>query len=178
MSNENPQPDAKQTQQGSALTLIKSLVFAMIGPGTVTVLVPWLLLSSQGGPLGSGFVFRAVGTVSILFGVLAAGWCMWDFVFTGRGTPAPIDPPKNLVVRGFYRHVRNPMYVSIAAILLGEAVFFGSGRLLCYAAFILLCFHLFVVFHEEPHLRSRFGVAYEAYCAVVPRWIPKIKSAG
>ena len=95
------------------------------------------------------------------------------FVTRGRGTPAPIAAPKRLVVTGFYRWVRNPMYVAIILVVVGEALVFRSAALLLYAAVLWITFHLFVLLYEEPHLRGRFGPPYEEYVRSVPRWVPR-----
>jgi protein-S-isoprenylcysteine O-methyltransferase Ste14 len=107
-----------------------------------------------------------------LIGWAAYFWCAWDFTVAGGGTPAPIDPPKELVVRGLYRYVRNPMYVGILSIILGEAFLFASQRVFEYAAVAFTFFFLFVVFYEEPILRQKFGESYRQYCKNVSRWIP------
>jgi protein-S-isoprenylcysteine O-methyltransferase Ste14 len=98
-----------------------------------------------------------------------------DFVFEGRGTPAPIEPPKELVLSGFYRYVRNPMYVGIALILAGHFLWFGYWSLLIYLVIVCAAFHAFVTLYEEPNLRRRFGASYEDYLKRVPRWIPRLK---
>jgi protein-S-isoprenylcysteine O-methyltransferase Ste14 len=154
---------------------LKTLLFTALAPGTVTVLVPYLLLSwdiqifsFELGPI------RYVGLPPILLGAVAYLWCAWDFTFTGRGTPAPIDPPKRLVVKGLYRYVRNPMYVGITLILLGEALLFESAVLFLYAGFLLVCAHLFIVYYEEPTLRRLFGASYESYRNSVARWTPRL----
>ena len=103
-------------------------------------------------------------------------WCVWEFFSEGRGTLAPIDPPKHLVVRGPYKYVRNPMYVSVVTILLGEAVFFSSKQILLEAAIFMAMTYLFVVFYEEPTLRRLFGESYEKYMQTVGRWIPRFSS--
>jgi protein-S-isoprenylcysteine O-methyltransferase Ste14 len=150
---------------------LKTLVFAVVAPGTVTVVVPYLLLTSRAEfEIG---IARLVGVVPIVLGAIGLLWCAWDFVFTGCGTPAPIDPPKVLVVKRLYRFVRNPMYVTVALILGGEAILFQSLRLAAYALLAWSACHLFVVFYEEPTLKKKFGTAYEAYCRAVPRWIPR-----
>ena len=113
-----------------------------------------------------------MGLPPVLLGAVTYLWCAWDFTFTGRGTPAPIDPPKELVVKGLYRYVRNPMYVGITLILLGEAVLFESAVLFLYAGLLLVWFQLFIVYYEEPTLRRLFGASYESYCKSVSRWIP------
>src|SRR5439155_3592838 len=131
-------------------------------PGTAMVLVPYLLLAWDirmfSFDIGAA---RVVGLLPILLGAVTYLWCAWDFTFTGRGTPAPIDPPKELVVKGLYRHLRNPMYVGITLILLGEALLFEVAVLLLYAGFLLLCAHLFTVYYDDPTLRRLFGASYE-----------------
>jgi protein-S-isoprenylcysteine O-methyltransferase Ste14 len=157
------------------MVLLRTLIFTVFVPGTVTVLVPYLLLSANGYPvrleLGS---LWTLGLVPILLGVAIYLWCAWDFTSSGRGTPAPIDPPRELVVRGLYRFVRNPMYVGVLLVLVGEAVLFRSASLLIYAVLLMVAFHLFVVLYEEPTLGQRFGESYERYRNAVPRWIPRI----
>jgi protein-S-isoprenylcysteine O-methyltransferase Ste14 len=105
-------------------------------------------------------------------------WCAWEFAAAGLGTPAPIDPPKVLVARGLYRVVRNPMYVGVLLVLLGESLVFGSWALLRYAVLVWLCFHLFVVLYEEPALRRKFGASYEGYRKRVWRWTPRLPPRG
>jgi protein-S-isoprenylcysteine O-methyltransferase Ste14 len=155
------------------MVLLKTILFTFIGPGTMTILVPYWLLSSRSAPprLPLG-MFRNLGALPILIGLAIYLWCAWDFTFAGRGTPAPIDPPKELVVRGLYRYVRNPMYLGILSILLGEAFLFASQRLFEYAAAAFISFFLFVVLYEEPVLRQKFGEPYRQYCRNVSRWIP------
>ena len=98
-------------------------------------------------------------------------WCLWDFAVSGRGTPAPIDPPKELVVRGLYRHSRrNPMYVGVLSVIGGWALLFGEWSIAVYGAAVWLGFTLFVLGYEEPHLAHAFGGAYADYCTRVGRW--------
>jgi hypothetical protein len=96
------------------------------------------------------------------------------FALQGLGTPAPIAPPRNLVVTGLYRYVRNPIYVALVAIILGQAVLMGDWRLIVYGALWWLVFHVAVVAYEEPTLEQTFGKEYEAFRAAVPRWIPRM----
>ena len=153
---------------------LRSLFFTLLLPGSVTLLIPYLLLSSGIEPIPSRLEpFRFVGLVPILIGALILLRCIWDFAVTGRGTVAPVDPPTTLVVRGLYRYVRNPIYVSVLLIVLGEAILFQSLRLVIYAVILWLFFHLVVVLYEEPTLRGNFGSEYEAYLRSVGRWIPK-----
>ena len=104
-------------------------------------------------------------------------WCVWDFATFGRGTPAPIDAPKKLVVRGLYRYTRNPMYVGVLTVISGWAVLFQTGPLVLYAALVGTGFHLFVVLYEEHHLHREFGDDYDAYRAQVGRWLPRRRPA-
>lgn len=155
------------------MVALKSLIFIILVPGTVTVLVPYVLLTSFGNLLQIDIGhFRYLGGVPFLIGVPILLWSIWDFTFTGKGTPAPVDPPKELVVRGLYRYVRNPMYVGGVFILFGEAIFFASLLLFGYTVFIFFCFHMFVIGYEEPTLRRTFGRTYDVYCESVPRWLP------
>ncbi|MGD8536359.1 MAG: isoprenylcysteine carboxylmethyltransferase family protein [Candidatus Aminicenantes bacterium] len=152
---------------------VKTIIFALLLPGVFLVLVPYLLLSSS----GDRFVvdisrIRYIGLIPMLFGVFVYMKCVWSFASEGRGTPVPIDPPKKLVVQGLYKYARNPMYIGVLFILIGEAVFFASLLLAFYAVLVFMCFHLFVVIYEEPALRAKFGNSYRRYCDSVPRWIP------
>jgi protein-S-isoprenylcysteine O-methyltransferase Ste14 len=151
---------------------VKTVIFTVVVPGTVTILVPRWLLSSRRIP-DLPLIARPIGLPLLLAGAAIYFWCAWDFAAAGRGTPAPIDPPKELVARGLYRYSRNPMYVGITAILLGEALLWRSRALLEYAAIVFGFFFLFVLAYEEPVLEKKFGNAYERYRQVVPRWIPR-----
>ena len=153
---------------------LRSLFFTLLLPGGVTLLIPYLLLNSSTEAISSRLgLFRFAGLAPVLIGALILLRCIWDFAVTGRGTVAPVDPPTTLVVRGLYRSVRNPIYVGVLLILLGEAILFESLLLAVYAAILWLFFHLVVVFYEEPTLRATFGAEYEAYLRSVSRWIPK-----
>jgi protein-S-isoprenylcysteine O-methyltransferase Ste14 len=114
---------------------------------------------------------EVVGLVVGAAGGALALWCILTFAFVGKGTPAPFDPPRQLVVRGPYRFVRNPMYLGAALAVCGAALFYRSIPLLAYAGLFLLATHLFVVGYEEPTLARTFGADYEAYRARVGRWL-------
>jgi len=126
----------------------------------------------------SGASWRWAAAAPSVLGFAVALRCVWDFGWTGRGTPAPIAPPKQLVVVGFYRHVRNPMYVGFASGWIGLWVVFGHADLAAIAAVaaVALGVHLFVVFYEEPTLRNKFGSEYEEYCRNVRRWWPRLRA--
>jgi len=158
------------------MILFKTLVFTLIVPGTMTVLIPYLILSFGAPPSPPPGALRFVGLVPIAVGTAAYLWCAWDFATAGKGTPNPLDPPTLLVTRGLYRFVRNPIFLGIGLILLGEALFFGSLRLFFYAILVLSVFHLRVVLFEEPRLKEAFGGKYEEYSRRVPRWIPRFQT--
>ncbi len=159
------------------MIFLKTLAHTLLIPGTVLVLVPYLLVSRWGGPapleLNSWFL---AGSLCILAGIIIGSWCTFEFMIRGSGTPNPLDPPRFLVRRGFYRYVRNPMYVSVAFILVGETLFFRSITLAIYSGVILIGVHFLVVLYEEPILGRRFGESYEEYCKRVPRWLPRSRA--
>ena len=121
--------------------------------------------------------WRWLAAIPSVLGFAVALRCVWDFGWTGRGTPAPIAPPQRLVVVGFYRYVRNPMYVGFAAGWIGLWIVFGHANpaLIAAVAAVALGVHLFVVFYEEPTLRGKFGADYEDYCRNVRRWLPRVR---
>ena len=157
------------------VTLLKLAVFTIVAPGTVTTWLPLFVLfpSLRYRPIEWGWMAAAAIAV-IAVGTAGYFWCALDFAVFGKGTPAPIDMPKVLVVRGPYRYTRNPMYISVLTVLFGESALFRSVALLEYAGVAAICFHLFVRIQEEPTLRRKMGEAYTKYCEVVPRWIPRI----
>ncbi len=158
----------------AAVALVKLALFTFFVPGTVTVWAPRFFFRSayvahileNPASLASGILLLALGVAGYL-------WCALDFAFAGHGTPAPIDPPKLLVVRGLYRYARNPMYISVLLVLLGESVLFHSWTLCRYALAVWAGFHLFVLLYEEPTLRDKFGESYKEYCQRVNRWLPR-----
>jgi protein-S-isoprenylcysteine O-methyltransferase Ste14 len=146
-----------------------SIVFFVIAPGTVAGLVPYLLTRWQPHDWHAWTLpARTAGALLFLGGLAALVECFRRFVVDGRGTPAPIAPPTTLVVRGLYRHVRNPMYVVGQALVLGRFIVLG------YALVLWLIFHAFVVLYEEARLRRTFGASYARYLATVPRWWPRL----
>ena len=149
---------------------LRTLIFTVLVPATVTLYAPWWILSGRSAPGPTGW--RWLALVPIAAGAATYFRCAFDFG-RARGTPAPIDPPKALVASGLYRYTRNPMYVGVASVVWGEALLFGSWALALFAAAVCAAFHAFVVLYEEPSLRGRFGEAYERYCRAVPRWLPR-----
>ncbi|MCL4692915.1 MAG: isoprenylcysteine carboxylmethyltransferase family protein [Candidatus Hydrogenedentes bacterium] len=158
------------------MVYIKTALFALLVPGTVAGLIPYWIASSFARKVPAWYVpWSSVGWIPILLGLIVLTWCAMDFARKGQGTPAPIDPPKYLVVRGLYHYVRNPMYVGVLSILLGEWLVAPSIPLLLYAIVVGSMFHEFVVLYEEPALRKKFGTAYEDYCRQVNRWLPRLR---
>ena len=157
------------------LLFVKNLAFTVLVPGTVGCYLPYSI-GSRGTELGALSVLGPgrlmLAAPAFLVGTVVYLWCLWDFAVTGRGTPAPIDPPQQLVVRGLYRSVRNPMYFGVLTVLAGWVLLFRSRAVLEYALAVAAMFHLVVVFVEEPQLRRPFGPAYEADCRRVRRWLP------
>ena len=138
----------------------------------------WLLPGWLGFQVENGTAhWRWLAVVPSVLGFAVAMRCVWDFGWTGRGTPAPFIPPQRLVVTGFYRYVRNPMYVGFAVGWIGLWIVFGhvSRVAIFAAAMVVLAVNLFVVLYEEPTLRSKFGPAYEEYCRNVSRWWPRLR---
>jgi protein-S-isoprenylcysteine O-methyltransferase Ste14 len=140
-------------------------------PGVVAIAVPYAILRRadsltvpQPSPLAILAAAWWLGSVAALL------HSIWAFAAHGRGTLAPVDPPSVLVVRGLYRHTRNPMYLAVLSSLFAAALLFRSGAVLMYAVLCGLCFHLFVCLYEEPRLRSQFGTSFERYARAVPRW--------
>jgi len=152
---------------------LRSLLFTLFIPGSATVWIPWLILAQRmPAELTVPLSVRLPGGLLMAAGATLYFTCLWDFTFTGRGTPAVWDPPVVFVSKGLYRFVRNPMYLAIVSVLGGEALFFQSATLGWMAATIAAGFHLFVVFCEEPGLKRKFGSSYERYCSEVSRWLP------
>jgi protein-S-isoprenylcysteine O-methyltransferase Ste14 len=149
-----------------------SLVFLVVAPGVTAGLVPWLLTGwdSTDPPLALAILgggLTAAG-VAVLLHAFAR------FAIEGIGTPAPVAPPEHLVVGGLYRHLRNPMYVAVAATIIGQAALLGRPALLLYALLFMVAVATFVRVYEEPVLTERFGSEYEAYRAAVPAWRPRL----
>jgi protein-S-isoprenylcysteine O-methyltransferase Ste14 len=153
----------------------RTLIFTIIAPGFWTVLVPYWVLG-RGARLEWSLATLA-GCILVSAGVVLYLTCaFWGFAMRGSGTPAPIDPPKRLVTEGPYRIVRNPMYWSVASVMLGEALAFRSLVLAEIACAFFAFAALFVMLFEEPILRNKFGAEYEEYCWRVPRWLPRFRS--
>jgi protein-S-isoprenylcysteine O-methyltransferase Ste14 len=156
------------------LVLVRAAAYATLFISLVLIFLPARVLSSAGVTVPSAFgTWQLVGTLVGGVGAAVALSCILTFAFVGKGTPAPFDPPRRLVVQGPYRFVRNPMYVGAGLALAGAAVFYRSLALLAYGGVFVLVMHLVVVAYEEPILRRTFGKEYEAYCERTGRWWPR-----
>jgi protein-S-isoprenylcysteine O-methyltransferase Ste14 len=153
---------------------LKSLIFLIIAPGMMAGFIP--LAFFRNGPQTQTGIFSYLALPFWAVGIAILLWSFWDFAQRGLGTPAPIDPPKRLVMEGLYRYTRNPMYVGVLLVILGHFLWSGYWVLMAYGGLFFIATHLFIVLYEEPHLKKTFGADYDEYCRRVSRWIPKIKS--
>lgn len=157
--------------------VLGSAIFFVVAPGVMAGAVPWWINGWQfSAPLLGVGITRAAGVALILIGLPGLLDSFRRFVVDGLGTPAPVAPTESLVVTGLYRYVRNPMYVAVLAIILGQWLLFADWRLLIYGAAFWLVTHIFVVTYEEPTLRESFGAGYDAYLKGVPRWLPRFSA--
>jgi protein-S-isoprenylcysteine O-methyltransferase Ste14 len=150
--------------------LLKNLLYTLVLPATFAIYLP-LLIVEEGTPASLGSIIASMPFFVVGGGVFT--WCVWEFATVGRGTPAPVDAPKRLVVEGLYRYHRNPLYAGLFLVMLGWVILFLSKRLAVYVALAFVGFHLFVVLYEEPGLRLKFGNEYAAYCHQTGRWVPR-----
>jgi len=165
----------KQLTMHRVAAIAGSAVFLVLAPGTLAAYVPWTFTRWNLAPPLLGFLaFRVIGAGLIALGLPVLLDSFARFAIQGLGTPAPIAPPKHLVVTGLYRYVRNPMYVAVASLIFGQGLLFGSAGVLEYGMVVWLGFHLFVLAYEEPTLRAEFGDEYEEFCANVRRWLPRV----
>jgi protein-S-isoprenylcysteine O-methyltransferase Ste14 len=154
----------------ASVIVLRSLISVVVLPGIAAVVIPRLIVGPQTLPAGVGWL----GLVPLAFGLVLFAWCVFLFAARGGGTLAPWDAPRHFVAVGPYRRVRNPMYLGVGSVVLGEAILFGSVALAVYIAVLALAWHLFVVLWEEPSLARTFGDEYQTYRARVPRWLPRL----
>jgi protein-S-isoprenylcysteine O-methyltransferase Ste14 len=155
---------------------VGSAVFFLVGPGIVAGLIPWWLTGWRvREPVPYWAPMRVLGVILLAAGLFALVQAFVRFVVEGLGTPAPIAAPERLVVGGLYRYVRNPMYVAVLTVIVGQALILGQLVLLPYAAAFWVITAAFVRWYEEPALTRRFGADYEAYRRAVPAWRPRLR---
>jgi protein-S-isoprenylcysteine O-methyltransferase Ste14 len=153
--------------------VFRNLFFTILHPGLVAGLIPFWILGRKAGNLVTRpwRFYQYPGAIVFAIGLIIMSLCIINFARKGKGTLSPADPTKRLVIAGAYRFSRNPMYIGVMIILIGEAIFFQSVNLWIYLPGIFLCFNLFILLFEEPRLRRDFGDAYRRYCREVRRWI-------
>ena len=151
---------------------IKNIIFFILQPGLVVGLIPYLMIRNRLSPILSGrfSLLDYFGLVLILLGLLIALYCVYRFIIDGLGTLSPVHRTKALVVKGLYKYSRNPMYVGMLLVLIGEFIITRSVHLLAYTIVVGLAFHLFVIFVEEPRLTRDFKTEYLDYMNRVRRW--------
>jgi protein-S-isoprenylcysteine O-methyltransferase Ste14 len=165
-------------RRGTTLALVSLGFVAFGGPGLLAGLVPWVISRWRFRQPFFGFgPLRAVGVVLVALGLAVLGESIIRFVRVGRGTLVPAVPTEQLVVSGLYRYVRNPMYVAVTTMIVGEGLLFGDARMLVYASVVAVGFHLFVRGYEEPTLRRTYGAEFDRYCGAVRRWLPHLRAA-
>lgn len=152
---------------------LRSLLWTLVFPGFFAGFLPWRYFGVSKVDLAWSNPLHLAGTFLIASGSAFLIACIADFARKGRGTLSPVDPPKELVVQGLYRYVRNPMYLSVLTIVAGEFILTRSGALLVYWLIFLFCANIFVRGYEEPYLRRQFGASYDAYTLAVGRWLPR-----
>lgn len=157
-----------------ALAAVRSAIFFLLAPGVVAGLLPWTITRWRGGG-ASPWPLRAVGFALLGAGLAVLLSAFVRFVTEGSGTPAPVAPTQRLVIGGMYRYVRNPMYLAVLAIVLGQALVSWRPILIAYAAVVATAFVAFVRGYEEPTLRRTFGDRYEVYRRAVPGWWPRLR---
>ena len=153
---------------------LRSLLWTLLLPGFFAGYLPWRYFGLAQVQLDFTRPTHVVGVVMIIAGTALLLACIWEFARRGRGTLSPVDPPRELVVRGLYRYVRNPMYLSVTLIVLGEVLLTGSRALLAYWAIWFVAVNLFVIGYEEPNLQRRFGESYARYRQTAGRWVPRL----
>jgi protein-S-isoprenylcysteine O-methyltransferase Ste14 len=155
---------------------LRSLLWTILLPGFFAGYLPWRYFGLGLAQVDMSRPAHLAGLLCIGLGVALLAACIFEFARSGRGTLSPVDPPRELVVRGLYRYVRNPMYLSVTTIVLGEALLTESRALVAYCVIWFLGVNLFVIGYEEPTLRRRFGTSYDRYTRQVGRWIPRFRS--
>jgi protein-S-isoprenylcysteine O-methyltransferase Ste14 len=152
--------------------VLRNVLWTILLPGVFAGYLPWRYFGLDRVRLDVWKPAHLLGLILIGLGAVLLGACIFEFARSGRGTLSPVDPPRHLVVRGLYRYVRNPMYLSVTTIVLGELLVTRSSALAVYWIVWFVAVNLFVMGYEEPTLRQQFGASYDEYSGQVGRWIP------
>jgi protein-S-isoprenylcysteine O-methyltransferase Ste14 len=160
---------------GTLSLALRSALWTVLLPGMVAFYIPWRFFGVSAARVRLAEPVHSVALIAIALGTAILLLCIWEFAHSGRGTLAPVDAPRELVVQGLYRYVRNPMYVGVATILIGELLLVRSVALLIYFLIFFIGVNAFIIGYEEPALRRRFGASYEDYRAHVRRWLPRLR---
>ena len=163
-----PEPSTRRTRAAAG-----TFVFLVVAPGVVAGLVPWLLTGWEMNEPAASRLLRPLGVLLIAAGTAVVVASFARFVHEGAGTPAPVAPTETLVVGGFYRYVRNPRYIAVGSVIVGQALLLGQPVLLAYAVLFAIAVASFVHWYEEPTLGRRFDGEYEAYRRAVRAWLPR-----
>lgn len=161
--------------RGLSLAL-RSILWTLLFPGFFAGYLPWRFFGLSEVNFNWRDPLHVAGAALVASGTALLLACIWEFARSGRGTLSPADPPKELVVQGLYRYVRNPMYLSVTTIVFGEILLTKSVGLMVYWVIWFVCVNLFVMLYEEPTLRTQFGESYEKYARSVGRWIPRFNA--
>jgi len=152
-----------------------SILFLFVAPGIVAGVIPWSISYYRVNPPLFGIAPLCwLGVLLLIFGGVLLLETFARFALQGLGTPAPIAPTRTLVVTGSYRFVRNPMYVAVVSLILGQGLALGNAAVLGYGLVVWLVVHLFVLTYEEPTLSYSYGEQYDRYRAHVRRWLPRL----
>jgi protein-S-isoprenylcysteine O-methyltransferase Ste14 len=157
------------------MNTLKTILYMGSAHGLFTFFIPYLIAKNDLRSFDMG-VFSYPAIPLWILGASIIVWCSVDMVRKGRGTPAHLDPPRQLIINGLYRYVRNPIYLGALMFHFGYILWFGSNLMIVYFLFFVLVYQILIVLIEEPILRHMFGERYQAYCRQVPRWIPNFKS--
>ena len=157
------------------MDLVRTAIFTIIVPCSVAGWIPLVLRRYPDASIDLGTPGIAIGSILITIGVIGYVLTAGAFAIIGKGSPSPSHPTSNLIVSGIHRYSRNPMYVSVLSVIIGQAILWGSSNIAIYAVLVWIGFQTFIIFYEEPTLRKKFGEQYETYYNEVPRWIPRIR---